>query len=102
MENKEPKKFTLEAFNNNIIAKNIEFSSNHGDSPRTIGKTQELVKVLSIDKNATDRNGEKIYPKIKENDLVLISKFESQGITIDEESYLIVRSEEILAIFKKA
>ncbi|HEY8649856.1 MAG TPA: co-chaperone GroES [Chthoniobacterales bacterium] len=62
------------------------------------GKVNEEGKVIALGTGKIDDNGKKVDFTVKKGDKVLISKYGGTEIKIDNESYLIMREDDILGI----
>jgi chaperonin GroES len=60
-------------------------------------KPQEA-KVVSLGTGGTDDDGNKIKFEVKVGDLVLTNKYGGTDVTLDDEEYKIVKSDDILAV----
>ena len=60
-------------------------------------KPQEA-KVVALGTGGTDDDGNKIKFDVKVGDLVLTNKYGGTDVTVDDEEYKIVKSEDILAV----
>lgn len=57
-------------------------------------------KVVAVGDGTIDCNGNKVEVPVKVGDKVLYSKFGGTEVTVEGEEYLILRSEDIYAVFK--
>ena len=60
-------------------------------------KPQEA-KIVALGTGGTDDDGNKIKFDVKVGDLVLTNKYGGTDVTVDDEEYKIVKSEDILAV----
>jgi len=60
-------------------------------------KPQEA-KVIAVGKGKVSDEGKVIPPEVKPGDTVLFGKYSGTEITVDENEYLILKEEDILAI----
>jgi len=60
-------------------------------------KPQEA-KVLTLGTGARDDDGQPIPFQVKKGDRILISKYGGTEVKLDDESYLIIRESDILAV----
>jgi len=66
--------------------------------PDTAKKKQEKASVLAIGEGKKDKEGQIVPIPVKVGDVVLIDKYSGTEVTIDDEEYIIVRSDDIIAI----
>jgi len=66
--------------------------------PDSAKKKQETAKVLSVGPGKTDKNGKLQPMPVKVGDIILMDKYSGQEITLDDEDYVILRSDDIIAI----
>jgi len=55
--------------------------------------------VISVGEGKLDNNGNLVKPAVKAGDMVIYSKFGGTEITVDGEEYLILRADDIYAVF---
>ena len=69
--------------------------------PDTASKEKPIEgKVIAVGPGKVADNGSRVAPEVKEGQNVIFSKYSGTEIKIDEENYLILREEDILAIIK--
>jgi chaperonin GroES len=66
--------------------------------PDTAKKKQETAKVIAVGPGKEDKDGKLEPVPVKEGDVILMDKYSGQEVTLDGEEYVIVRSEDIIAI----
>lgn len=66
--------------------------------PDTAKKKQETAKVVAVGPGKRDKAGNLLPIPVKAGDLVLIDKYSGQEVTLDDEEYVIVRADDIIAI----
>ena len=66
--------------------------------PDTAKKKQETARVIAVGKGKEDKNGNLMPISVKEGDVVLMDKYSGQEVTLDNEEYVIVRADDIIAI----
>ena len=66
--------------------------------PDTAKEKPQEGKVVALGTGKVDENGKKVDFTVKKGDKVLISKYGGTEIKIDNESYLIMREDDILGI----
>ena len=68
--------------------------------PDTAKKKQEQAEVIAIGTGKTDKAGKPIPMSVKVGDIILMEKYSGKEITIDDEDYVIVRADDIIAIIE--
>lgn len=58
-------------------------------------------KVVAIGEGRTDDSGKRVPMSVKKNDKVLYSKYGGTEINVDDNKYLIMREDDILAVLEK-
>ena len=66
--------------------------------PESAKKKPELAEVIAIGPGKNDKEGILQTVPFKKGDTVLIDKYAGQEITLDNQEYMIVKSEDIVAI----
>ena len=69
--------------------------------PDTAKKKQESAKVIAVGKGKVSKEGKTLPMPVKEGDLVLMDKYSGQEVTIDNEEYVVLRSDDIIAIIEE-
>lgn len=69
--------------------------------PDTAKKKQETAEVIAIGTGKKDKSGNLIPIPVKVGDLILMEKYSGQDIRLDDEEYVILRAEDIIAIVEK-
>lgn len=69
--------------------------------PDTAKKKQEKARVIAVGSGKYDKNGNLVPITVKVGDIVLIDKYSGQEVTIDDCEYVIVRSEDLIAIVEQ-
>lgn len=69
--------------------------------PDTAKKKQEKAVVIAIGSGKHDKSGNLIPIPVKKGDIVLIDKYSGQEVTIEDKEYVIVRSEDLIAIVEQ-
>ena len=69
--------------------------------PDTAKKKQESAEVIAIGPGKKDKDGKTIPMPVKPGDVILMDKYSGQEVTIDDEEYVIVRADDIIAIVEK-
>ncbi len=69
--------------------------------PEAARKKQEQAEVVAIGTGKKDKQGNLLPLPVKVGDIVLIEKYSGQEITLDDQEYVIVRADELIAIVEK-
>lgn len=69
--------------------------------PDTAKKKQEQAEVVAVGPGKKDKNGKLIPMPVKEGDIVLMDKYSGQEVTLDDETYVIARADDLIAIIEK-
>lgn len=91
----------LKPLGNRILAKRLEAEEKMKGGiilPDTAKKKQETAQVVAIGTGKKDKKGELIAFPVKVGDKILMDKYSGQEVTIEGEEYVILRSEDIIAI----
>lgn len=68
--------------------------------PDSAKEKQETAIVIAVGPGKVSKDGSLIPASVKVGDKVLMDKYSGQEITLDDEEYIIVRSDDIIAIIK--
>lgn len=66
--------------------------------PDTAKKKQEQAQVMAVGPGKKDKHGKEIAMPIKPGDRILMEKYSGQEVTLDDEEYVILRADDIIAI----
>jgi len=69
--------------------------------PDTAKKKQEMAIVVAIGKGKTTSEGKTLPMPVKKNDKILMDKYSGQEVTVDNEEYVVLRSDDIIAIIEE-
>lgn len=69
--------------------------------PESAKKKQEQAEVVAVGPGKNDSKGNLVAMPIKEGDIVLMEKYSGQEITLDDQEYVIVRADDLIAIIEK-
>lgn len=95
------KKMTLKPLGNRVVVKRLEQTETLKGGiilPDAAKKKQETAKVLAIGTGETSKEGKNIPIPVAVGDTILMDKYSGQEVTIDDEEYVIVRADDIIAI----
>lgn len=97
------KKAPLEPIGNRVLVMRLESEKELKGGiilPDSAKKKQETAKVIAVGKGKSDKNGKLVPPPVKVGDVVLIEKYAGQEVSLNDEDYVIVRGEDIIAIME--
>ena len=66
--------------------------------PDSAKKKQEQAEVIAVGPGKRDKNGNLVPLPVKTGDVILMEKYSGQEITIDDQEYVIVKADELIAI----
>lgn len=69
--------------------------------PDSAKKKQEEAQVIALGTGKLDKAGKTIPLPVKAGDIILMDKYSGQEIKLDDEDYVIVRGDDIIAIIEK-
>lgn len=69
--------------------------------PETAKKKQEQALVVAIGAGKKDKNGQLIPMPVKVGDIILMEKYSGQEITLNDEDYVAIKADDIIAIIEK-
>jgi chaperonin GroES len=69
--------------------------------PDNAKKKQERAEVIAIGTGKKDKNGNLMPIPVKVGELILMEKYTGQEVTLNDEEYVILRSEDLIAIIEK-
>lgn len=69
--------------------------------PDTAKKKQEQAEVIAIGTGKLDKTGKTIPVPVKVGDTILLDKYSGQELKLDDQDYIIVRADDIIAIVEK-
>lgn len=68
--------------------------------PDTAKKKQESAEVIAVGEGKKDKEGKLIPLPVAIGDVILMEKYSGQEVTLDDEMYVIVRADDLIAIVK--
>ncbi len=95
------KKLTLKPIGNRVLVQRIEKEETLKGGiilPDTAKKKQETAKVIAIGSGSTTADGKLIPIPVQTGDTILMDKYSGQEVTIDDEEFVILRADDIIAI----
>lgn len=68
--------------------------------PDTAKKKQEQAEVVAIGTGKKDKNGNLIPIQVKLGDVIIMEKYSGQDIKLEDEEYVILKADDIIAIIE--
>lgn len=95
-------KTKLQPLGNRVLVRRMQKEESVGGIllPDTAKKKQEQAEVVAVGKGKTDKNGQLIPMPVKVGDIILMEKYAGQEITLDDQEYVILRADDIIAIIE--
>lgn len=69
--------------------------------PGNAKKKQEQAEVVAVGPGKKDKSGQLIEMPVKIGDVILMEKYSGQEITLEDQEYMILKSEDIIAVIEK-
>ncbi len=98
------KKTTLKPLADRVIAKRLEQEETLKGGiiiPDSAKKKQEMAKVIAVGPGKHLENEKTIPMSVKVGDIILMDKYSGQEITVNDEEFIIVKADDIIAIVEE-
>jgi len=98
------KKLTLKPLGNRVLAQRLEQQETMKGGiilPESAKKKQETAKVVAIGPGKKLDDGKVVPVPVNVGDTILMDKYSAQEVTIDDEEYLILKADDIIAIIEE-
>jgi chaperonin GroES len=98
------KKLALKPLGNRVLAQRLEQEEKLKGGiilPDSAKKKQETAKVLAVGPGKRLDDGKVLPVPVKVGDTILMDKYSAQEVTIDDEEYLILKADDIIAIIEE-
>ncbi len=95
------KKISLKPIGNRVVAKRTEKEETTKGGiilPDSAKQKQETAIVIAIGTGERTKDGKELPIPVAVGDTILMDKYGAQEVTIDDEEYVIVKGEDIIAI----
>lgn len=69
--------------------------------PDTAKKKQEMAKVIAVGNGKTTEDGKTLPMPVKVGDTVLMDKYSGQEVTVDDEEYIVLRADDVIATIEE-
>lgn len=101
---KSSKPVQLRPLGNRVLVKRLEVEEKLKGGivlPDTAKKKQEQAEVVAIGTGKKDKSGNTIAIPVKVGDVILMEKYSGQEVTLNDQDYVILRADDIIAIVEK-
>lgn len=91
----------LQPIGNRILVKRLEAETTIKGGiilPDSAKKKQETASVIAVGTGKKDKQGKLIPIPVEVGQVILMDKYSGQEVTLDDEEYIILRSDDIIAI----
>lgn len=95
------KKLSIKPLGNRVVAQRLEQEETLKGGillPDSAKKKQETAKVVAVGPGALSKEGKTLPMPVQVGDTILMDKYSGQEITLDDEEYVIVKADDIIAI----
>lgn len=95
------KKLSIRPLGNRVVAQRLEQEETLKGGiilPDSAKKKQESAKVVAIGPGELTKEGKLLPMPVNVGDVILMDKYAGQEVTIDDEDYVIVKADDIVAI----
>lgn len=69
--------------------------------PDSAKKKQEQALVIAIGAGKKDKNGQLIPMPVKVGEIILMEKYSGQEITLNDEDFVVIKADDIIAVIEK-
>ena len=100
----EQKKTVIKPLANRVVAQRLEAKETLKGGiiiPDSAKKKQEMLKVIAVGPGKKTEKDTLIPVEVKIGDIILMDKYSGQEITIDDEEFVIVKSDDIIAVIEE-
>lgn len=97
-------KVKLQPLGNRVLAKRQDAEEKVKGGiiiPDTAKKKQETAEVIALGSGKKDKDGKVIPFGVKVGDLILIDKYSGQEVTVEDEEFVIVGGDDIIAVIQQ-
>jgi chaperonin GroES len=98
------KKISLKPLGNRVLAQRLEKEETMKGGiilPESAKKKQETAKVVAVGAGKRLDDGKILPVPVKVGDLILMDKYAGQEVQIDDEEYIILKADDIIAIIEE-
>jgi chaperonin GroES len=97
------KKTTLKPLGNRVLVQRLEAEETVKGGiilPDSAKKKQETAKVIAIGSGKKLEDGKTLPMPVNVGDVILMDKYSGQEVTVDNEEYMILKADDIIAIIE--
>ena len=98
------KKIQLKPLGNRVLVRRLEEKENVKGGiiiPDTAKKKQEMTEVVAVGPGKKTEDGKILPMPVKVGDVVLVDKYAGQEVTLNDETFVVVRGDDIVAIIER-
>ena len=98
------KKLALRPLGNRVIAQRLEEQETMKGGiilPDSAKNKQETAKIVAVGSGKRLEDGTVLPISLKVGDIILMDKYSSQEVTIDDEEYIILKADDIIATIEE-
>lgn len=98
------KKTKLQPLGNRVLLKRLAAEETLKGGillPDTAKKKQEQAEVIAVGPGKNNKEGKLVPISLKAGDIVLMEKYSGQEVTLNDEDYIIVKADDLIAIIEK-
>lgn len=98
------KKITLKPLGNRVLVQRLEAQETLKGGiilPDSAKKKQESARIMAVGPGKKLEDGKVLPMPVKVGDIVLMDKYSGQEVTIDDEEYMILKADDIIAIIEE-
>ena len=98
------KKTTLKPLGNRVLVQRLEAQDTMKGGiilPDSAKKKQETAKIVAIGSGKRLDDGKLLPIPVKVGDVILMDKYSGQEVTIDDEEFMILKADDIIAIIEE-
>ena len=94
----------LRPLGNRVLVKRLEADERLKGGiilPDTAKKQQESAEVVAVGTPKKDKDGKEHPLPVKVGDIILMEKYSGQEVTLEDETYVIIRADDLIAVVEK-
>ena len=103
MVNQAAKKIMLKPLANRVLVQRLEPEEKMKGGiilPDSAKKKQETARVVALGEGKKLEDGKSVPIPVKIGDVILMDKYSGQEVTVDDEEYMILKADDIIAIIE--
>ena len=98
------KKIQLKPLGNRVLVRRLEEETTVKGGiilPDTAKKKQEMTEVVAVGPGKKTQDGKHLPIPVKVGDTILVDKYAGQDVTLNDEEFVVVRGDDIIAIIER-